>query len=488
MQDDINNYAEPLLEENLWRSGWIIYKLKRCQEDMFRAIELSNRFKYFIKCARRLGKSYLLCLIAIMRCIKYPGSTVRYAAPTAKALRQIIHPIMEKILRDCPDDLRPTWNQMDGCYRFPGGSSMYLAGVNSGHADDLRGTACDLFIVDEAGEVDNLHYLVHDVALPQFLDPDGTVVKGRRLIVASSPAVTPAHEFTEMAREAELDGNYSHYDIFDGEYPLDVIRLFLKEDGIPDADIDALIEGNYSAIKSTTVKREYLAMDVVDESRALIPEWKDDYCQESERSEYFPFYFKYESLDIGVRDLTVCVFAYYDFLRCKLYIEDEITLSGPEMNTERLAERIKSKQAEVFKEHAIKKRISDIDLLLINDLRQLHGLPFQATDKGELEEMLNELRIWVGAGRIIVHPRCEQVLGCMRYGVWNESRTQFDRTKKFGHFDALAAMIYLVRNVDRKTNPIPENYGLSKDSTWFNEDMGRLTKQKQIKQAFSYKR
>lgn len=494
---------EASLIRKAWHAGDLRYKLKACQADMLQRITLSDRFKYFIKCSRRLGKSYLLVSLGAMACRRKDHALVRYAAPTKVALRKIIRPLIRTVTADCPPDIAPVWKQTDSMYLFPETKAeFHIAGVNNGHADDLRGTACDLFLVDEAGYVDDLHYLIHDVAMPQLLDPNGLVVAGRRLIVAGSPARTPSHMFKEMCDEAERDGYYSHFNIFAGEYPIEVIRKFLKEDGASDSDIDALLKGDYKAIKSTTILREYLALDVVDSDYALIPEWNDSFCQEFETDEFFPYYHKYDSLDIGVRDLSVALFAHYDFQRAKLFVHDEVTMNGPQMTTEKLAEAIREKEEDLWGvkwetfHHEGKtryraknppyfriRRVSDKDLLLIQDISQIHGLYFEPTDKGYLEEMVNEVRIWVNQGRIVVHPRCKQLLGCLRYGVWNEQRRDFDRSLAYGHFDAMASLMYLIRNVDTRTNPIPVDHKRPADDWFFNEEPEK--KKAKLKRMFN---
>lgn len=508
--DRLQNLQAALVA-TLWERGDLRYKLKPCQLDMLTAIEASGRFKYLIKCARRLGKTYLLCCIAIMACLGKPGTQVRFAAPTKLALRKLIKPIMRKIMLDCPDHLRPKYVKEDNTYVFPnpnappgakdkfeGGSEIHLAGVNNGNADDLRGTATDLFIIDEAGTVDDLHYLVHDVALPQLLDEDLQIVKGRRLLLASSPPRTPAHEFTAMAKQAELEGNYSHYNIFAGGYPPEVLRMFLKEDGVSDEQIDRFMAGDYENV-SSTIKREYLALDVVDTESALVPEWRGEFVvADIVRDEFFPFYFKYEALDIGVRHFSVCLFGHYDFRAARLYIHDEVVMNGPQMTTALLATAIKATEKAVFgvpgKETEVPpvifklhKRISDKDLLLVQDMRADHALPFSPTDKGELEQMINDVRIWVTAKKVWVHERCKHLIGCLSYGVWNKKRTDFDETLQYGHFDGLAALMYLIRNikVDATVNPIPSDYGKPAESHWFNPDKKRLDRKEKLRRAFT---
>jgi hypothetical protein len=80
--------------------------------------------------------------------------------------------------------------------------------------------------------------------------------------------------------------------------------------------------------------------------------------------------------------------------------------------------------------------------------------------KDDLQTMVNQARLWVSAGRVRVNPRCKYTLGCLKNGVWNRQRDDWAHTMTWGHFDALAALIYLIRGIDVMTNPIPPNFGL----------------------------
>jgi hypothetical protein len=101
------------------------------------------------------------------------------------------------------------------------------------------------------------------------------------------------------------------------------------------------------------------------------------------------------------------------------------------------------------------KRVSDVDLRLVTDLNELHQLRFVTTRKDNREAAINELRIRIQNKRIEIHPRCKNTIAHLDHAIWNKARTQFDRSGKFGHFDALAALVYLDRNVDRNRNPMP---------------------------------
>lgn len=466
-----NEARQLVISRSLWNLGDICYKLKPCQQQMHLDIEASPGFKYVIKCSRRIGKSFYLVSRGTMRCLRQRGAMVRYAAPTQKSLKTIIQPIMRQIIEDCPDNLRPRYSASEGAYVVDKMESMmYMSGLNAGHAENHRGNKCDEFIIDEAGIVDDLDYVVKDIAMPQLLDMDKKVIVGRKIIISGTPPRTPAHEFTRIARQAQAAGNYSHFTIYDGGFSPEVIEEFCREAGGPEA---------------STWKREYLAEDVVDEAMALCPEWRGEYVQEPLRDEYFQFYHTYESLDIGVRDLSVCLFAHYDFRLAKLFVHDEVVMNGPSMTTLRLAEAVKTTESQLFGARPLYKRISDKDLLLLNDLRALHGLYFNPTDKGYLEEMVNEVRIWVGSGRLIVSPRCKQLIGCLGYGVWNERRDDLDRVPEYGHFDAFAALMYLIRNIDQKTNPIPHDYNKPKEDWWYPEENPAHKNRDKLKKAFN---
>jgi len=99
----------------------------------------------------------------------------------------------------------------------------------------------------------------------------------------------------------------------------------------------------------------------------------------------------------------------------------------------------------------------------LQDLGLIHGIHFAPTSKDTLEAMVNELRLWVSRGRIVVSPRCSQIIGCLKFGVWNDHRTAWERSANYGHFDALAALMYLVRNIDQSSNPVPRLYSINDD-------------------------
>lgn len=402
--------------------------------------------------ARQFGKTFALLLIAVEFAIRKPGAQIRFAAPTGLEMRKRTLPIMRIILRTCPPEWRPKWNGQDKCWTWPNGSQLHIAGVNSDHADDLRGAACDLAIVDEGGFVDDLKYLINSILLPQTLTTRGT------LIASSTPPRTMAHEYHTFAMDCMADGFYLHRDVYASDLDAEQIALHAKACG---------------GFDSTTFKREFLAMFVVDETLAIVPDWNADFVREHDvESTLLPFWHRYSSMDIGESktDFTAVIFGHYNFLEARLYVEDElIDRNLPRMVTEELAKAIRAKERKLWGSPDEKqpppkpyKRIADNNAPeLLVDLA-IQGVAFHPTSKDELYAMCNNLRVWVKRGRVVVNPRCTNLLDCLKLGIWKDEDwigREFDRNALCGHLDALAALIYLVRNLDEHTNPVPPNFG-----------------------------
>jgi hypothetical protein len=441
-----------------WSRGLLAYKLYDYQnilyETLWSAINDDNCLKYTLNCSRRWGKSTVLALISIEFALRHPESQIRFAAPTAKALKKITNPIFRMLCADAPKEFKPRYFTQDQMWKFPNGSEIHLAGTDGGNYESLRGTTSHLNCIDEAAFTDELDYVLKSVLMPQ------TLTTGGKTLLASTPPTSPAHDFYAIAQECEAEGYYKTYTIYDNKsLTPDLIAKYARESG---------------GENSTTFKREYLCQFVVDETLQIVPEWKEEYIKDLAPSEFSQFYHRYVGMDLGVRDFTACIFGHYDFKRATLYIEDELTMNGHEMTTPKLVEAIRLKEISTFGDIKPLRRISDNNnLMLIQDMTTLHGLSFIPTTKEALEAMINEVRILVGEGRLVVSPKCKMLLGCLKYGIWNEKRTQFSRSSVYMHFDHLAALVYLIRNLDKVTNPIPATYSISSSTHYIPQGWGK---------------
>ena len=125
-----------LIQES-WHSGDLYFKLLSHQIKLYDQIKNSQNIKHVINCTRRFGKSYILCILAIEEALKKNNSLIRFAAPTQKQLKEIIQPIMQEILKDCPEWLKPVFKVQDSKYVFPNGSEIHIAGCDNGNAENL---------------------------------------------------------------------------------------------------------------------------------------------------------------------------------------------------------------------------------------------------------------------------------------------------------------------------------------------------------------
>ena len=132
--------SESAIREQAWRRGLLKWKLDSNQQKVYDAIKAMGSGSYYFNKPRRIGGSYLECVMAIEICLAKPRAQVKYAAPTAKAVRKIITPNIRKILEDCPDDIKPKFSTMEQDWIFPNGSVLSVAGCDGGQFENLRGT------------------------------------------------------------------------------------------------------------------------------------------------------------------------------------------------------------------------------------------------------------------------------------------------------------------------------------------------------------
>lgn len=434
--------SEKDLIRERWFRGKLDYKLHAGQLKL-RDIYRNSKSQLFVgECSRQLGKSFEAVVDNLELAMARPYQRLRYGTAFHSDLVEFIMPNFEKVMWDCPDDLRPKYLKAQSKFVTYHGSEIKLVGVDR-NPNGIRGNALDQITLDEAAFISGLRYLYESVIIPATTHRPQCRIK-----MISTPPVTEDHDFISFAEEAEMEGGYCKLDIFQNPMlgPQDYARIIKQYE-------------SSGGVKSAAWRREYLCERVIDPGLAIIGEWENQYVQDVPRDEYYPFYFKYGSMDMGVRDLTVVLFGYYDYRKAALIIEDEFAINGPTFTTQILQALIKEKEETLWKDMPVRERIADNNNpLLLQDLSNTYGINFNPVEKGRLEEMVNAVKIMVRSGGIIVSPKCKQLSGCLKYGIWEKSRDQFARSKIYGHYDALAALIYLVRNIDRVSNPIPFDF------------------------------
>src|SRR6478672_2229502 len=457
-----------------WERGKLGYKFHDGQKKIEKAFSEKKTQLFVAELSRQFGKTFWLITKALEKAFKKKNAKIKIGTAFQTDLLEFILPAFEVVLEDCPDDLRPIWKSQQSKFIVPSTrSEIKLVGLDR-KPNGLRGNVIDMIGLDEAGFMSRLDYLYKSVIIPATPHrPDCDI------IVISTPPDTPAHEFLDYVQKAELEEAY--------------LKLTIYENPMVDqATINRLIEES-GGEHSTTWRREYLCEHITDANLAIISDWRDEFVEAIQKDKYYGFYNKYVAMDLGVSDHTAALFFHYDYIKAKLIVEDEFIISGPAMNTNILQAHLKHKELsnwcegydfklndeedisdeeiEYINEYyshnkpKVWLRVSDTNNpLLLQDLSLLHGLHFVPTDKGRLDEMVNTVKIRVRDGGIIVHPRCKQTIGSLKYGVWDKNRRNFAHSKVYGHFDALAALIYGVRNLNVIDNPIPHDFGADRDN------------------------
>lgn len=405
--------------------------------------------------ARQTGKSYLLGILATEACLKQPNAVVKFVTPKQRTGKNIIKKTMRAILEDCPPEIKPQWKEADKVFVFPNGSEIQLAGSDNKNYDNIRGGTCDLWIVDEAGFCDDLETVVYSV-----LAPTTTMTKGRGILSSTPDPDDPEHDFIKKFVEpAKLKDKLFKYTLHENPQ-------------LTKAEIQEIIDRYVGGEKNAKFRAEYLCEIVRNIENTVIPEFTDEVEAEIVREWEKPKFFDtYLAMDIGGKDFTVVLFAYYDFLNNKLIIEDEFVMRDKQ-NTETIAKNVNNKCQTLWDEKPPYLMFADNNnIILLNDLRLYHGLNFIPTRKDNKEAQINQVRLKIQRGEIIINPRCKTLIAHIKHASWAKSNKngykQFAHGSDGGHYDALDALIYLVRNVVFGKNPYPSGYGGITSDTGF---------------------
>lgn len=443
--------------DELWRRGQIsLYKLTPEQKDISTKISESDQKIVVVLCSRRLGKTYYAICLAIDTCLRIPNASVKFVSPTQKMVKDNIESLMTKILEDCPEELRPEYVKSRNMFRFKNGSMLQMAGTDSGNAERLRGGFAHLCIIDEAQSCNDLTNTVRSILIPTTTHTKGKVV------LLGTPPRDVEHDFMRFVADAD------EQDI--------LIKKTIYESTILKADeLEGILAAYPGRENHPDFRREYLCIVQKNLEYSAIPEFTEELeaeiVKEWERPPYFDYY---EGMDLGGKDLTVVLFAYFDFRKAVIVIEDELIMNFQEKGNHiaLLVQQIKDKEAKNFSDplvHEVKQpylRVSDIDYIALGEIRKHSNntIDFRLAKKDDKAAAVNNLRIMLANKRIMINPRCKTLIKHLRNVKWSKSnRNVFERssTEGMGHYDAVDALIYLTRVIVFNKNPYPAHFGLN---------------------------
>lgn len=376
--------------------------------------------------------------------------------------------IVETYLRKVEDTLPPEWDVrfVDGEVRFANGSRMGVFGTDNDQFRRRRGNAVRRVVLSEAAFYADLP-AVEQVYVPQLQTTGGVG------LYESSPPLSPAHPFNDRCRSARAAGRYVH-DTFWSNPRIDheaVIRGEMERRGLTREQL----------LASTEFRREYLAEDVTEEERAVVPAWTDDAAAALVGDWKLPEYFDgYEGHDGGITgDPHASLLAAHDPATNTLTVVDELELRSATTTFRMWSDEVKRLEKEHFgttswtgtllgaetylkglaevpeylrgnlTKNAPRQpylRMGDPSQNICRDMTVDYGLVVLPTGTHELAMMMDLVNQLIRDRRLRIHSRCRRLREQLVTTLWDVQRRRFERTVK-DHGDLVWCLGAIVRNI-----------------------------------------
>jgi len=444
------------LRQEGWRrgllAGFLLDEVQRGILARVRALHAAGQRKVFLLCSRRFGKSHIECVDSLEECIKEAWKVVVYCAPEGRDAVDIARDIIEPMIQDAPEEVRPQYYPNEMAYRFPNRSEIRFRGINGDKADRRRGGKAHKVVLDECGLMDDFDYVVKSVVGPMLLTTGG------RMDLVTTPPRTPDHESRGWWEQCEGAGAAITYTLRENGRLTDEQKVEALVDVGEAREHAVKVVAGVEGPKTTDARREYFCEWVTDANTAVLPEWGErPVLVDAEVPKVFD---GYVAVDPGYVDMAGAVAGYWDWQRGRLVVTGEMLLS--KATTEDIAEGLRVLEGMAWRGRvpASVRRVSDVDLRLIADLQERHGLRFEQVEKQGSREAVARLRAMVQRGEVEVDRRCVKLNAQMKGAVWNAKATDFARQAGGGHYDLVAALKYLVRSLRPNRNP----YGVGGDA------------------------
>lgn len=438
----------------LWAAGELSWKFKErpWAKDMYDFARAHWGQHVYWLVHRRGAKSSTGIVIALEECLRAPNTSVAIVCKTKEQAQDIIDESLIPLLEDCPAALQPRRIKNDYKYVFDhNGSRFVILPTDSKNFRKGRGRKFKYVLVTEAGFIDAIDVVIRSVIAPTTRD-----VLGRwqgMIVLESTPPEEENHPWIGMYAAAELDGRAYFLPLSKNKW---ADPLFVKQ-----------CQDDCGGADSLTYRREYECEFIFDDTQTVIPEFTAARAFEGDKAKGLPPIVReierppesdrYNSLDPGGRHNSGLLWAYYHFALDSVVVEDELML--PNMTSDDLAIRVKQKEKDLWGEHPEGKlhRVADNNnVILLYDLARLHKLRYLATAKDDKDAQINQVRLMVRDGRLVIHPRCKTLIKTLRLAKREPTKRglSFVEMPEIGHADLLDALIYLVRNVKRHAMPV----------------------------------
>lgn len=450
---DIASYLweEGDLRSKLWPQQLQIY-------DKIRSGTLTGT-EIVLLCARQFGKSHLGVILALEDAIRMPDCCIIIIGPTIKQTKEIVNPRMRKIIRDAPQGMirqsksDNKWivyhPREDGEGWDDNNFSEIVIGGFDQSASAQRGKTVKNIYVEEIVDSKPDDYL--DV-MRSDLGPALTHSKGGKMIFLTTLPKIPDHPFiTDTMVKAELREALFKFTIYDNKQ-------------LTQQDFDDCVErcGGKHTIE---FQREYECKIVRDPTKVVVPDF-DEGIHVKDPIMLPPKFNAFTTIDWGgVRDKTVALLHYYDFLNDTDVFWDERVFDANTPSSVIVyggsPDFLASKSLELVTPDSVMgmelmwgwpvTRYGDVPGQLSVDLNLDHAFNVLTPVKDDWRAGINLMNMRFSTGKVLVHKRCTFLRTTLRSGMFNKQKTDFDRTEALGHCDALAACMYAIRSCSRES-------------------------------------
>lgn len=460
---------QQLAREQSWREGFAhLWALDEGQQKWRAAFWATPPLSSSVwNIGRQRGKTFDAVCLALEFGSQRQGAIIRYCAKTKDSAVSIVSPAWNQLVATMPPAMRPIQGRTDYEWVFPQtGATFVLFGTDAQSFTKGRGPRTDLQFLDEVGFYQDL------VSVESALLPSLQTTGGRALYL-STPAESVGHPYTQRIYAAMAAGRYQHDTFWNNPR--------VNHEAVIEAERTRLGMTREAFLLCTYFRREYLAEIVTDESRAAFPAWTkeraDTLIGDWVRPEYFD---AYESHDPGkTGDPHASLFGYLNPEDGILYIERELELRSSAHSVGSWADEVKEVERELYgasrwegtlagakdwlegmsdvqpwmrdmmRAEAPRQpllRVGD-DIGVCRDLTVDHRLAVLPTAKHEKAMEVSNANQLLVDGKVRIHRRCVRLIEQLYAGIWNKTRSAWERTDKDHNDLAGDCFPYMTRNV-----------------------------------------
>jgi len=381
--------------------------------------DAEQRFKLLCS-GRRFGKTYLCIARLLNWALEKPGSLNWYVTANYRMAKQIA---WRQLKTMAPRDLVVKQNESDLSLEFVNGAQIALRGADN--EDSLRGVSLSALVVDEAAYVKQSAW---EMVLRPALSDQG----GPAWFITTPAGLNWFHDLWEQAQEQDDWTSFSFTTIQGGNVPADEIEAARR------------------TLDERTFKQEYLASFETLSGR-VFPDFDQDNITDEAADSGGPILV---GLDFNV---SIMAGSIASKIGDTLHVWDEIAIKNS--NTDEVCAWLKGKfprrEIIVYPDPTGAARKTSAAGKTDHGIIRQHGFrvvapksPWAVKDRLNATNWL--IKNMEGERRLMVHPRCKNVIKSLRNLTYKEGVDDFVPDKDSGldhHADGLGYMILSALNL-----------------------------------------